>query len=135
MGLDQYLRVEMVTKTIDPGQYKGDTDIEAFLEGDEGLAVYSKDMAYCAYWRKFWPLQDYIKKNYGNETSVYLYIEDLVKIRDHFQNEMDSWNSIEESESYEGSWTEYTVQRFTQLIDLYGRKSRTGVSFLYIASW
>jgi len=135
MGLDQYLRVEMVTKTIDPGQYKGDTDIVAFLEGDEGLAVYSKDMAYCAYWRKFWPLHNYINENYGNETSVYLYIEDLVKIRDHFQDVIDSWNSIEVSESYEGSWTEYTVQRFTQLIDLYHRKNRTGVSFLYIASW
>ena len=49
MGLDQYLRVEMVTKTIDPGQYKGDTDIVDFLEGDDGIAVYSKDMGYCAY--------------------------------------------------------------------------------------
>ena len=135
MGLDQYLRIEMATKTVEPDQYKGDTDIVDFLEGDEGLAVYSKDMAYCAYWRKFWPLQDYIKENYGNETSVYLYIEDLIKIRDHFQDEMDSWNSLEESESYDGSWTEYTVQRFTQLIDFYHRKNRTGCSFLYIASW
>ena len=135
MGLDQYLRVEMATKTIDPGQYKGDTDIVDFLEGDEGLAVYTKHMAYCAYWRKFWPLQDYIKENYDNETTIYLYIEDLIKIRDHFQDVIEGWNSFEEADSYDGSWTEYTVQRFTQLIDLYGRKIRTGVSFLYIASW
>jgi len=135
MGLDQYLRIEMATKTIDPSQYKEDTDIVDFLEGDEGLAVYTKHMAYCAYWRKFWPLQDYIKENYDNETTIYLYIEDLIKIRDHFQDVIESWNSFEEADSYNGSWTEYTVQRFTQLIDLYGRKKRTGVSFLYIASW
>lgn len=135
MGLDQYLRIEMATKTIAPDQYKGDTDIVDFLEGDEALALYSKDMAYCAYWRKFWPLQEYIKEHYAEETTVYLYIEDLIKIRDHFQDVIESWDSFEEADSYDASWTEYTVQRFTQLIDLYGRKKRTGVSFLYIASW